>query len=324
MPTIDLVARLLAGQYGARPTAIADLQNYVFDWRGIYRADHADGTAWVVRLINRAEAADDFASTARLLDWLEAQGYPAPRAVATRSGGRVGHAEGWWMLATTFVPGRLPEPTPEHMRAIGAALGRLHRLALPGAGHAAQLPDSNWPPGTIATLRGQLEASAPRWPNELRPIYERLIGTFDRLAEVEALPTCLIHADCWPLNAVVTPTQNLVLIDWDGAGYGPPVLDLGKLLLAAHYDLSRPLEVVPNPAWVAAIVQGYTAMHPLSAEERRLLPAALPFWLAFSAADYAHGTKILTPDDLFFQKLRVRLDAAEAIADLTRLIVASR
>src|SRR5262245_1291876 len=116
MPTIDLVARLIADQYGVRPSAISDLQNYVFDWRGIYRADHAEGTAWVVRIMNRAEAANDFAGTARLLGWLEAQGYPAPRAVATTSRARVGHAEGWWMLATTFVHGRSPEPTPEHLR----------------------------------------------------------------------------------------------------------------------------------------------------------------------------------------------------------------
>jgi len=318
MPTLELVARLIADQYGVRPSAISDLQNYVFDWRGIYRADRADGTAWVVRVINRPEAASEFAGTARLLDWLHAQGYPAPRAVATKSGARVGHAEGWWMLAITFVGGRLPEPTPEHLRTIGAALGRLPQLVQPGAADAAQLPDSLWPPGTIGMLRRQLEGSATRWPADLRAIYERLIATFDQLAEVEALPTCLIHSDCWPLNAVLTPSRELVLIDWDGAGYGPPVFDLGKLLLAAHYDLSRPLEVFPNRAWVAAILQGYTAIRPLSAEERRLLPAALPFWLAYSAADYAAGTEVLTPGDLFFQKLRVRLAAAEAIADLTR------
>ncbi|SRR6266540_1470841 len=316
MPTIELVRRLIADQYGARPNAISDLQNYIFDWRGIYRADHADGPAWVVRIMNRAEAAIGFAGTAALLDWLHAQGYPAPRAVATKSGARVGYAAGWWMLATTFVPGRLPEPKPEHLRAIGAALGRLHRLALPGAADATQLPDSLWPRGTMSMLRRQLEGSATRWPTELRSIYNRLLGTFDQLAEVEALPTCLIHGDCWPLNAVLRPTQELVLIDWDGAGYGPSVLDLGKLLLAAHYDLSRPLEVLPNRAWVAAIVQGYTAIRPLSAEERRLLPAAVPFWLAYSAAHYAHEIEVLAPDDLFFQKLRVRLDAAEAIADL--------
>jgi len=318
MPTIDLVARLIADQYGARPSAISDLQNYVFDWRGIYRADHADGSAWVVRIMNRVEAAIGFAGTARLLDWLQAQGYMAPRAVATKDGAHVGHAEGWWTLATTFVPGHLSEPMPEHLRAIGAALGRLHQLPLPGADDATQLPDSRWPRGTIGMLRRQLEGSAARWPAELRSIVDRLLGTFDRLAEVEALPTCLIHGDCWPLNAVLTPTQKLVLIDWDGAGYGPPVLDLGKLLLAAHYDLSRPLEVFPNRAWVAAIFEGYTVMRPLSAQERRLLPAAVPFWLAFSAADYAHGTEVLAPDDLFFQKLRVRLDAAEAIANLVQ------
>src|SRR5262245_427526 len=318
MPTIDLVARLIADQYGVQPSAVSDLQNYVFDWRGTYRVDQADGTTWVVRLINRAEAATAFDGTARLLDWLHVQGYPAPRAVATQSGARVGYAAGWWMLVVTFVPGRIPEPTPEHLRAMGAALGRLHRLALPSAADVAELPDSTWPPGTVAMLHRQLERSATGWPAELRTIYERLIATFDRLAEVEALPTCLIHGDCWPLNAELTPAGELVLIDWDGAGYGPAVLDLGKLLLTAHYDLSRPLEVFPNPAWVAAILQGYTAIRPLSAPERRLLPAALPFWLAFSAADYAAGTEALTSDDLFFQKLRVRLAAAEAIAELAR------
>jgi Ser/Thr protein kinase RdoA (MazF antagonist) len=140
----------------------------------------------------------------------------------------------------------------------------------------------------------------------------------EALAPVEALPVCIVHGDCWPLNAVLTPDRAIVLIDWDGAGYGPPLLDLGKLLLAAHYDLSRPLEVEANPAWVAAMLEGYAERRPLGAAERALLPAAVPFWLAYSAAEYAEATSTLATDDLFFQKLRARLAAAEAIAALVR------
>jgi Ser/Thr protein kinase RdoA (MazF antagonist) len=129
---------------------------------------------------------------------------------------------------------------------------------------------------------------------------------------------CIVHGDCWPLNAVLTPDRAIVLIDWDSAGYGPPLLDLGKLLLAAHYDLSRPLDVVANPAWVAAMLEGYAEQRALGAAERALLPAAVPFWLAYCAADDAEATATLSADDLFFQKLRARLHAAEAIAELAR------
>jgi Ser/Thr protein kinase RdoA (MazF antagonist) len=314
----ESVFELLAEHYGARPIALGNLQNYSFDWRGIYRADYADGSAWVVRLVRQPDAAADLAGTAALLDWLGSRGYPAPRPIATVNGAYVAQADGWAIQAITYIAGAQPQTHPSDLRAIGAALGRLHALALPDASTAPAQPDSQWPRGTIAKLRQQLQASAPRWPDDLRPIQSRLAASLDALAELVALPTCIIHGDCWPLNAVWTPDRGMVLIDWDGAGYGPAMLDLGKLLLAAHYDLERPLEVEPRPAAVAAVLEGYAEQRPLVGAELALLPAAVPFWLAYSAADYAEATAVLTAEDLFFQKLRVRLAAADGIAELVR------
>src|SRR5438046_1440218 len=42
------------------------------------------------------------------------------------------------------------------------------------------------------------------------------------------------HGDCWYKNAIKTADRGVVLIDWDCAGVGLPILDVGYLLLTSH------------------------------------------------------------------------------------------
>jgi Ser/Thr protein kinase RdoA (MazF antagonist) len=158
----ESILDLLAEHYGARPVALHSLQHYSFDWRGIYRADHADGSAWVVRLVRLPGAAGTFSGTAALLGWLRSRGYPAPLPIPTSAGASIAQAGDWSVQAISYIAGAPARVQPDQLRAIGAALGRLHTLALPAADRPPYLPDSQWPRGEIGRLRQQLSGAAPR------------------------------------------------------------------------------------------------------------------------------------------------------------------
>ena len=58
---------------------------------------------------------------------------------------------------------------------------------------------------------------------------------------------------------VQTVDDQLVLIDWDTAGTGPAVLDLGDVLLGCHIPLAAPYSshLQPDQARIQAVVDGY-------------------------------------------------------------------
>lgn len=91
------------------------------------------------------------------------------------------------------------------------------------------------------------------------------------------MPTALLHADPNPFNAVRTPQSELLLIDWDGAGIGPAILDLGYLLLTAHVVLPDWPLIDANAALIAATMQGYCSVRPLTDAEWQALPTATCF-----------------------------------------------
>jgi Ser/Thr protein kinase RdoA (MazF antagonist) len=68
-----------------------------------------------------------------------------------------------------------------------------------------------------------------------------------------------------------------VLIDWEGAGLGPAVIDVGFLLVSSEIEAFRPNQLPSDPERVSAIVAGYCQYHRLSAIEMDRLADAIRF-----------------------------------------------
>ena len=81
-------------------------------------------------------------------------------------------------------------------------------------------------PMTIESEFAKAELNSTR-----SPFAREVSEVIDQLPRFEGLSQSVIHADLNLENAILTPNNELVLVDWEDAGVGPTVLDLGYPLL---------------------------------------------------------------------------------------------
>jgi Ser/Thr protein kinase RdoA (MazF antagonist) len=298
-------------QYALEAREVTALDVHVFDWRAIVRLGDSQGHRWLLRLLRLPEAYAAHSAIGLLLEWLARHGAQAPRVRRTTTSQVAGRSGDWSMLLLTYVEGQLIARTPDELGMLGHALGRLHALPL---GDASGLPPGRCHPAQLATIRSALLARAGDLPEALQPIVDTLIASVDALA-AQARATSITHGDCWYANAVRSG-DAATLIDWDRAGTGAPVLDLGYLLLSAHFDLARPFEVVADPLLIAAILDGYQRARALTPSDMALLAHAVRFPSALQLAGYLDGNETPDRDDPALHKQIARYAATAPIAAL--------
>ena len=335
MTDAAVVGRILR-EYRLEPASVRRYQGSVSGTEVGYRLRQPDGTTVLVRAYRAevllaphfggcgtASVTDWLLGRAATLEWLAAQGYPAPRVVATRTGDLVGVAGAWLTWATSDIPGRALPPGGGRSGLLGAALGRLHALGpAPGVGLAS------WhPAAAVPAALGRLDAVAPMLPGEWRPLHAQFRQTVLAVRDACAgLPVAVVHGDAWPGNVVLTPSGEAVLTGWENGGLGLPVLDLGYCLLESHLDLGLPRDspeawhIEPDPGRIAAVLDGYARWRRLDDAERAALAEGIRFAAAYVGAIHfeqaliggVHGPAM----DARLDRLRNRIAVSQAVADL--------
>ena len=362
MTDAAVVGRILREyhQAGVGPSGIRRLTGSVRGDRVTYRLAGPGGPGLVVRAFRMdvplagwlrggetIAVTDWLSGRAATLGWLEERAYPAPRVIRTHSGDPVGLAGIWATLATTYVAGASLRPDTDQLRLLGEALGRLHALdpgtgaGGTGAGGAGAGPvgaggagvaveRAPWHPETaIPAALGRLEAVESMIPADQRPLLEQLRAALLAVRQrARALPTAVVHGDPWPGNAIRTAPDRVTLIDWENAGLGMPLLDLGYCLLECHLDVGLPGDhpaawhIRPDESRIAAVAAGYSRWRQLQPAEQDLLLEGIRFAAAFAGAIHLEQALIGgvrgTPMDARLAWLRDRLAVSEAVAGLAR------
>ena len=135
-------------------------------------------------------------------------------------------------------------------------------------------------------------AAALSWLAEVRDAlspthrmrHDRLVAACHTIDLLEDLPTVLIHNDCHPGNSIQTPDGKAVLIDWEGAGRGPAIVDIGFLLVSCEIEAFGPNRLTPDPNRMAAVINGYCRHHRLTPRELERLPDAVRFRAVIACA----------------------------------------
>ncbi|MEW9854141.1 homoserine kinase [Novosphingobium sp. M1R2S20] len=232
-----------------------------------------------------------------LLDHLAARECPVPRTIHDREGASYRLYDGKALALIEFLPGvSVSEPTPAQAHAVGQALAQVHHAARDfsgdranGMGHAAwsELLTACGPdalaaidPGLGELVGRELPLVSANWPAHL--------------------PHSVIHADLFPDNVLMLDDRVTGLIDFYFACVDITAYDVAVTHAAWCFspDGSQFL-----PELSAALLSGYSAVCPLSAEEREALPllarAASLRFLATRAYDWINTPTdaLVTPKD---------------------------
>lgn len=271
----------------------------------VYRIRHPNGHSWIARVYRRdrpeldwfryfypwspQDAADWLLTRAATLVYLEQQEYPAPRVIRTRGGDLLAVMDGWCSLITTFIEGTVLQPTLVQLRLLGDALGRLHTVNPNRVAPGFPAPGkSNWYlEDALSTALAHLASMEPLLSQEWLPFHAAFRQTFQQIGARSDLPLTIIHADGWAGNAIQTKDGQVALIDWDNAGLGPSILDLGRLLLECHLQSDLPPEIPlawhiqPDASRIFAVVDGYAQQRLPTSAELDVLLDAIRFGVAF-------------------------------------------
>ncbi|HEX4216553.1 MAG TPA: phosphotransferase [Candidatus Dormibacteraeota bacterium] len=211
---------------------------------------------------------------AEVLCHLRAVGFPAPRLVPTADGAPLARGKAWIGIMLTFVEGEQADHDLRTLERLGEQAGALHRIA---GGDLAPSPKA---PPSAPSRRRELDRleGADLVPECARSFHRAAVDTWRGLTELDRLPECVVHGDCWPDNAIRTPAGEVVLIDWEAAGRGHAVLDLGYLLLATSFSSSAGAGgLVVNRPGIEAVAGGYGRLRRPTDKELEWLPNAVRF-----------------------------------------------
>ena len=216
----------------------------------------------------------DLGDLVEILLALQQKDYPAAQIIPADAGAPIFEVDGWRLLLTSYADGFPVQPDIPTFKRVGALLGRLHTVFM--AGELSRLPAAE---RTFAQQVGQtrekLESVRDRLPEAHAPLWRAVEAALAQMQACDDLPDVLIHNDFHLTNIINTSANELKVIDWDGAGRGPAVADLGFLLSAAHPRPQDGESTRPNPERIEAIVTGYGQHRRLSAGELACLPDAV-------------------------------------------------
>ena len=252
----------------------------------IYQLDLADGQRWVLRIFSAND--QSVVSLAHILSSLEQQSYPAEKLVRAVNNDAVVRYEDMLLLITRFVEGIAVDYSSPALYLLGKALGKLHALRVVDMSmlpKAAMLPAPE-----LAYARSELLKVADSVPIALQPQYDILEKAIHTLNRCESTPLVVIHNDCHPGNAIRTSSEEVLLIDWHGAGLGPAVIDIAFLLVSCEIPFRGTPPFNINKERIAAIIDGYCQHHTLTSTEMDLLPDAIRFRaLVYGAVSFANA-----------------------------------
>lgn len=233
-----------------------------------FRVASADGVHYLRRSY-RSKPLDELAGQLALMRLLRVRGFPAPEVVPARTGADHVELFGRWWIATRGVAGEpFDDGSLAHVRALGATLGRYHRVV-------ADQPAPADEPALLRELRAR--AAEPGVDPALRT---RAADVAGRLAGLlPELPRTVVHGGARRGSLVFGGGQVVGVLDFDSAHPDVRVLDLavavhdvGKVYTGAG-DIDN--KVALDLGRVTELLTAYSRETQPTAAEMEALPLLL-------------------------------------------------
>ncbi|TXM77659.1 homoserine kinase [Methylobacterium sp. WL69] len=237
---------------------------------------HTTAGSYILTLYEKRVRVDDLPFFLHLMEHLAARGLACPQPIRNRAGVSLGELCGRPAVIVSFLEGvSVKRPTPDHCRALGRALAGLHAAGSDfGMRRDNNLSVEAWGP-LFRSADAQADTVAPGLAARVREDLTVLEAGWPR-----GLPSGVIHADLFTDNVFFIGDDLSGLIDFYFACTDAFAYDLAICLNAWCFEADGTFHRDRG----AALIAGYEAVRPLTAEEVAALPilcrgAALRFLL---------------------------------------------
>ena len=203
----------------------------------------------------------------QVLQFLEKVRYLAPRILPTLAETPYVHLDNKFVYAMSYIDGNAPEKSAENYGQLGEVTARLHELK------GYSIPTDF----TTVTETSRMISRARKF--DMEPLYEQLVAS---LPDFDSLPTCLIHTDISAHNAIKESNSEIILVDWDDAGIGTRILDIGFPLICDFVSN----DLIFDEERAKAFYQSYCSIIELSETEKtQIFDAALFYAMSYTIFD---------------------------------------
>lgn len=242
--------------------------------RTLYSLETLTGTL-IVKVLEEIRTLGEVRSATEVCRIAQEKGVPVPDIVRTSGGKCYTHHGKRYVYLYRFADGDGLIFNQGSAEFVGRMLARLHSQK-----PNAQITKKQFIP---AKILGQCKKMLDSLSLD-DPYYWNFIEeTAGRLHEFDKLPVRLVHGDLSYGNILRRSSKVMFLIDFDEAGQGTPILELGYIL--AHLVTFNPnlklqgprglrTRVSPASKWIDTFLNEYQKERPLSAQEKELLPMA--------------------------------------------------
>jgi Ser/Thr protein kinase RdoA (MazF antagonist) len=187
-----------------------------------------------------------------------------PKLLRTKDNNNYLQKDGKFIYILEYIEGTHPQEDPKNYKKLGEIMAELHNI-------------QNYPYNTEFSanyvIHHDLQDIARKFP--FRKEYLELVK---QQPNYDQFPRTLIHTDIGPGNAIVKSDGEIILIDWDDAGVGTTILDLGYPLIQQF--VSEDLEFKEENA--KAFYGSYFSKRIISdLEKNHIFDAALFFSLMY-------------------------------------------
>jgi Ser/Thr protein kinase RdoA (MazF antagonist) len=234
----------------------------VFDHRHVQVVTSCEGRH-VLKTTNQWRDDRDAANHLSLPGYLADHGFPhAPRILPTRAGRLFQPWGSDYVYLLEYIEGRVPDPTPEVYERMGEMVAALHNVA--GYPHPYLF--------TYQEVLPEFSEIAQRLP-----FADEYLAIVDAWPDFDTFPHSIIHGEVIG-NILQSGDGTLVILDWDEAGLGPRLFDVGHPLVGSF--ITEDLQV----RWdlMAAYDRGYLSHNRLTdLELAHIVDAALFYALRY-------------------------------------------
>lgn len=234
--------------------------------RTVYKVN-ADEGVFIIKVADPAKSEATVLKDTQILRFFEEVGYPAPRLLLSRASTNYVLHDGKCIYALSYLEGSEPEQSAENYAKLGEVTARLHSL------QGYTIPTDFTAEVEIPIMLARAEKF------NMNTQYTELVKA---LPDFSRFPTCLIHTDIGSHNSVKLTNGEIELIDWDDAGIGTRILDLGFLLICDFVTK----ELVFEKDRAKAFYEAYCSIIRLTDDEKEhLFDAGLFYALSYTIFD---------------------------------------